>query len=170
MNRHRDAAYLGAQLGLRTTIAIDGSEVRMRLLNAAPLSRRQSRPMTVPAARQRLTASEHGIRHASLAYQIRWGNRVMLPTRSNGWLLNPRFALPQQQQVKRLGRLGQSGHESSRLPTRKRRLTGFAMPPTVSDLYQELSQPHIKLRQRQFWSPTGAPNGLQPGCSETKSG
>jgi transcriptional regulator with XRE-family HTH domain len=42
--------YLGAQLGLRTKIDIDGDEVRVRLLNGAPLARRQAQPVTLGAA------------------------------------------------------------------------------------------------------------------------
>jgi transcriptional regulator with XRE-family HTH domain len=47
--------YLGAQLGLRTKIDIDGDEVRVHLLNG-PLARRQGRPVTVPTARKRRAA------------------------------------------------------------------------------------------------------------------
>jgi transcriptional regulator with XRE-family HTH domain len=52
--------YLGAQLGLRTKIDIDGDQVRIRLLNGAPLTRRQARPVTVPAARKRRTEPKRG--------------------------------------------------------------------------------------------------------------
>jgi transcriptional regulator with XRE-family HTH domain len=48
--------YLGVQLGLRTKIDIDGDEVRVRLLNGAPLARRHARPVTVAAVRKQRAA------------------------------------------------------------------------------------------------------------------